>query len=240
MNNYLFRLRTVLILSVIGLSFFFTSHAFGETPHRSHFNSPFLFHVEFSSQQKLQEYHKDIQQQLQKSRDLLKDMENTVHARSSEEQENLKRKMMKLNKEVEHAQRVYDKFDTIEAKDWLRDKAEVDAVMANLDVAYDEILPILRDKTRYLQEAVHHAKLAKNFGEEKRGNLFLKNTEKAKQYAALAQEEGLDSELITESLSQLKDAVTHINEDNVGAATTLIEGAYLHLNTAFKQQKNLQ
>ena len=214
--------------------------AFGDVGAEVTFRSHQPIFVKLTSQDKLQRYRQDIQEQVQKSQDLLQDLQRRIEARSQENQETLKRKMMKLNKEIEHAQRIYDNFDTIETKDWLRSKSEVDAVMARLDAAYDEILPALNDISRYLQEAVHHANIAVEYGKEERKNLFLKNSEKARDYATRAKQEGLDSELLSEGISELRDAIAHIKLDKMGAATTLLRGASLHLQSAFTQVMNTQ
>ncbi|GJL48816.1 small metal-binding protein SmbP [Candidatus Nitrospira salsa] len=240
MKDFTISHRSIMIVSMLTLSFSFSGLALGASPHTINNHSSFLILTTLTSQDKLQQYKEDVEQQLKKAQNLLQDIESRIDTRSKENQETLKRKMMKLNKELEHAQRVYKNFDSVDPKDWLRDKTEVDAVMANLDMAYDEILPTLHDKSRYLQEAVHHAKLAESFAEEERKNLFLKNSEKAKDYASLAQQEGIDSEPLSESISELNDAIAHINQDKLGAAKTLIRGAYLHLNSAFKEQKDSQ
>jgi hypothetical protein len=85
----------------------------------------------------------------------------------------------------------------------------------------------LHDKTRSLQEAVHHAQVAAEYGKEGRKDLFLKNTLAAKKYASLAQKEGIDSAFVKEGISELEDALSHISQDKVGAAATLVQGANL-------------
>lgn len=64
----------------------------------------------------------------------------------------------------------------------------MDAVLADLEVTYDQTFPLLHDKKRSLQEALHHAKVALGYGKEKRKDLSLKNTQAAKRYALLTRE----------------------------------------------------
>ncbi|MCA9453870.1 MAG: hypothetical protein KC584_14805, partial [Nitrospira sp.] len=137
-----------------------------------------------------------------------------------------------------HAERISKNFDVIDPQPWLRNKTEMDAVLADLEVTYDETLPLLHDQTRFLQNAVHHAKIAREYGEEGRKDLFHKNTLAAKKAASLAQQEGIDSDFLREGISELDDALSHIKQDRIAAAATLTEGAYLHLNSAFKQSQN--
>ncbi len=240
MKDFSVRQVAIIISGIIAMLLPISTLTFGRTLNTNYYHSPFLILAELTSQDKLQQYKEDIQQQFKKAHDLIQELENKIDTRSQGNQDTLRRNMMELNKELEHAQRMYRNFDTIDPKNWLREKREVDAVMASLDEAYDDILPNLHDKTRYLQEAVHHAKLAKNFAEEERNDLFLKNSEKAKEHASLAQQAGIDSEFVAEGISELKDAIYHINEDKVGAATTLIGGAYLQLHSAFKQHMDRQ
>ena len=190
-------------------------------------------------QQNHEPYIKDVHQQLQKSRALLNDLKKMrTQALSQEKQEDLNAPIMKLTKELEHAERISKNFDVIDPQPWLRNKTEMDAVLADLEVTYDETLPLLHDQTRFLQNAVHHAKIAREYGEEGRKDLFHKNTLAAKKAASLAQQEGIDSNFLREGISELDDALSHIKQDRIAAAATLTEGAYLHLNSAFKQSQN--
>lgn len=186
-------------------------------------------------------YIADVRQQLQKSRALLNDLTKMrTQASSEERKEDLYYPVMKLTKELEHAERVAKNLDVIDPQGWLRNKTEMDAVLADLEVTYDEVLPLLQDQTRFLQDAVHHAKIAAAYGEEGRKDLFHKNTLAAKKSASLAQKEGMDSDLVKEGISELEDALSHIKQDRISAAATLTEGAYLHLNSALKKSKNAE
>ncbi len=191
--------------------------------------------------QNQQPYIEDVRQQLQKSRELLKDLKKMrTQASSEERKEDLYYPVMKLTLELEHAERVAKNLDVIDPQGWLRNKTEMDAVLADLEVTYDEALPLLQDQTRFLQDAVHHAKIAAAYGEEGRKDLFHKKTLAAKKYASLAQKEGIDSGFVKEGISELEDALSHITQDNIGAAGTLVQGAYLHLNSALKKSKDIE
>ncbi|HSF08189.1 MAG TPA: small metal-binding protein SmbP [Nitrospirales bacterium] len=184
-------------------------------------------------------YIKDVHQQLQKSRALLNDLKKMrTQASSQKKQEDLYAPIMKLTKELEHAERISKNLDVIDPQPWLRNKTEMDAVLADLEVTYDETLPLLQDRTRFLQDAVHHAKIAMEYGGEGRKDLFHKNALAAKKAASLAQKEGVDSAFVKEGISELEDALSHIKQDRIAAAATLTEGAYLHLNSALKKSQN--
>ncbi|GJL68230.1 MAG: hypothetical protein NPIRA06_08650 [Nitrospirales bacterium] len=190
-------------------------------------------------QQNHEPYIQDVHQQLQKSRALLNKLKKVrTQASSQEKQEDVNASIMKLTKELEQAERISKNLDVIDPQPWLRNKTEMDAVLANLEVTYDETLPLLQDKIRFLQDAVHHAKIATEYGEERRKDLFHKNTLAAIKAASLAQKEGVDSGFVKEGISELEDAISHINQDRIAAAVSLTEGAYLHLNSALKQSKN--
>lgn len=161
-----------------------------------------------------------------------------TQAPSQEKQEDLNAPIMKLTKELEHAERISKNLDVIDPQPWLRNKTEMDAVLADLEVTYDETLPLLHDKSRFLQDAVHHAKFATEYGEEGRKDLFHKNTLAAKKAASLAQKEGVDSDFVKEGISELEDALSHIKQDRIAATATLTEGAYLHLNSSLTQSQH--
>lgn len=225
---------------VILIFFSFLNVAFGKSMNVEAFRTPSSAHG-INVNQDHQPYIEDVRQKLQKSRELLKDLKKMrTQASSEEEQQNLYVPVMKLTKELEHAERFSKNLDVIDPQPWLRNKTEMNAVLANLEVAYDEALPFLHDKTRSLQEAVHHAQVAAEYGKEGRKDLFLKNTLAAKKYASLAQKEGIDSGFVKEGISELEDALSHISQDNVGAAATLVQGAYLHLNSALKKSVNIE
>ncbi len=231
-KSFIFLISTTLCL------FSFLNISFGKT--RSFEQTPdFPMTLVKAVQQNHEPYIKDVHQQLQKSRALLNDLKKMqTQASSQEKQEDLYAPIMKLTKELEHAERISKNLDVIDPQPWLRNKTEMDAVLANLEVAYDETLPLLQDRTRILQDAVHHAKIAAEYGKEGRKDLFHKNTLAAKKSASLAQKEGFDSDFVKEGISELENALSHIKDDRIAAAATLTEGAYLHLNSALKQPQN--
>lgn len=231
-RSSIFFITTILcIFSFINLSFG-TTRSFDQTP------LPPITLVK-AVQQNHEPYINDVHQQLQKSRSLLNDLKKMrTQASSQEKQEDLYAPIMKLTKELEHAERISKNLDVIDPQPWLRNKTEMDAVLADLEVTYDETLPLLHDKSRFLQDAVHHAKIATEYGEEGRKDLFHKNALAAKKAASLAQNEGVDSDFVKEGISELEDALSHIKQDRIAAAATLTEGAYLHLNSALKQSQH--
>ncbi|MEX2492454.1 MAG: small metal-binding protein SmbP [Nitrospirales bacterium] len=191
-----------------------------------------------SVKQDRQPYIEEVRQQIEKSRELLADLQKMrSQASNKETKENLYYPVMKLTKEIEHAERVSQHLDVIDPQGWLRSKREVDAVLADLHATYDDTLPLLHDQTRSLEDALHHAKIAADYGKEGRKDLFLKNTTSAKKYADLTREQGMKSELLNEAISELQDAIDHINQDKIGAAATLAQGAYLHLVSAMNEEE---
>ncbi len=229
---------SLLLICTILCIFFFLNISFGNT--RSFDLTPLLpITLVKDVQQNRDPYIKEVNQQLRKTRELLNDLKKMrTQTSSQEKQEDLYAPIMKLTKDLEHAERISKNLDVIDPQPWLRNKTEMDAVLANLEVTYDETLPLLHDQTRFLQDAAHHAKIAREYGEEGKKDLFHKNTLAAKKAASLAQQEGVDSDFLREGISELDDALSHIKQDRIAAAATLTEGAYLHLNSAFKQSQN--
>lgn len=113
-------------------------------------------------------------------------------------------------------------IDVIDPEPWLRNKTEMDAVLADLQVAYDEAIPFLHNQSRSLQEAVHRAKIATEFGAEGRKDFFLKNIQSAKPYASLPPNQGIESGFVKEGISELDNALS-LAQDRLGAATTFEE-----------------
>jgi hypothetical protein len=238
MKNFISQISSIFFLSMALI--FYLNASFGTSANIGNHTGADMTPVN-NSDQNQQSYIEDVQEQLQKTRELLKDLQGKHGKASSEErQQNVFAIIIKLTKELKHAERLANKFDVVDPEPWLRNKSEMDAVLADLQVAYDEAFPFLHDKTRFLQEAVHHAQVATEYGKEGKKDLFLKNTQSAKQFASLAQNQGLGSDVVKEGISELEDALFHIELDHLGQATTLTQGAYLHLSSALKHATALE
>jgi cell shape-determining protein MreC len=95
-------------------------------------------------QQNHEPYIKDVHQQIQKSRKLLNDLTKMrTQATSEERKEELYAPVMKLTKELEHAERVAEHLNVNDPKGWQRNKTEMDAVLADLEVTYNNTSPLL-------------------------------------------------------------------------------------------------
>jgi hypothetical protein len=181
-------------------------------------------------------YHQYVELNIQKAEDLLKELKKKAETTTGEENADLERMATKLHADVDHAKRVFKNLDVIDPEPWLRNKTEVNAVLADLMVTYDRAVPLLHARTRYLQEAVDRAHDAVYFGKKDQRGLFVKMTELGLTAAEKAQKAGVNSEFLKEAIAQLKDVREHIHLDKVGGAVILAKSAYLHLNSALHHQ----
>lgn len=119
----------------------------------------------------------------------------------------------------------------------MRNNPELNAVMADLEVAYDRALPFLRDKACLLQKAVEWTGDALFYKEHK--DLFQKMTNSALTFAQKAQQEGLHSEFVQEAIARLREVQekVHVNLDE---AVEKAGQAQAQLQSALKHQRNTQ
>lgn len=189
--------------------------------------------VDTPSQQ--DQYRQLVKNRIQEAEDLLSDLLERVETRTGEERENLQRAATKMHAELEHAKRIVENFEGEDAKQWLRNNTELNAVMANLEVAYDRALPFLRDKARLLQKAVERTGDALFYKEQK--DLFQKMTDSALKFAQKAQQEGLHSEFVQEAIARLREAQekVHVNLDD---AVEKARRAHAQLQSALKHHRD--
>jgi hemerythrin-like domain-containing protein len=179
-----------------------------------------------------EKYKHNVKKHIQKAEDLLMDLMERAEKATGEERETLERTAVKINAELEHAKRIFSNFEGKDAEQWLRNKTELNAVMANLDVAYDQAIPYLRDKVRLLQEAIDRTGDALFYKEQK--DLFNKMTESGLRLAEKAVQEGIQSEFVQEAISKLQKAREQFRLDNKDGAIEAARSAYLQLNSALK------
>ncbi len=135
----------ILAISTILFIFSFLNVSFGKSTHSNQTLRPSILLVKDATPNH-EPYIADVRQHLQKSRALLNDLTKMRSQASSEEKkDDLYAPVMKLTKELEHAERIAKNLDVIDPEPWLRNKTEMDAVLADLEVAYDEALPLLKD-----------------------------------------------------------------------------------------------
>ena len=146
--------KSLILVFTTSLFFFSLSNVlFGKSMNFVSTPSPHITLIK-NVQKNHEPYIEDVHQQLQKSRALLEDLKTMrTQASSEEKQQGLYGPIMKLTKELEHAERISKNLDVIDPEPWLRNKTEMDAVLADLEVAYNEALPLLQDQTRSLQDA---------------------------------------------------------------------------------------
>ncbi len=160
----IFSQRSIICLISTTLCMFsFLNLSFGKTWNFEQTPLPPITWVQ-DVQQNRDPYIKNVHQQLQKSRALLTDLQKMQTQTSNQEkQADLNAPIMKLTEELEHAERMAKNLDVIDPQPWLRNKTEMDAVLANLEVTYDETFRLLQDKPR-------SEKIATEYREEGRKN----------------------------------------------------------------------
>lgn len=181
-------------------------------------------------------YFQYVAMKIQRAEKLLTELQKKAKTVTGDEATTLTRTATKLNAELDHAKRIFKNLDVIDPEPWLRNKTEVNAVLADLMVTYNRAIPLLHDQTRYLQEAVDYTQDAIHFGKKDQKSLFLKMTELGLDAAEQSRKAGVNSEYLKEAISQLKDVRGHIRLDKIGGAVVLAQSAYLHLNSALHHQ----
>lgn len=184
------------------------------------------------SQPSPEKYKQHVKKHIHKAEALLAELIEKVETATGEEREALERTATKINAELQHAKRMFENFEGKDAEQWLRNKTELNAVMANLDVAYDQALPYLRNKLRLLQEAIDRTGDALFYKEQK--DLFNKMTQSGLELAEKALQEGMQSEFVQEAISKLKNAREQFRLNNKEKAIEAARSAYLQLNSALK------
>ena len=134
---------SILFITTTFCMFFFLNISFGKTMNFQQTPIPPMALIK-DVQQNHVPYIKDVHQKIQKSRKLLNDLTKMrTHATSEERKKELYAPVMKLTKELEHAERVAENLNVSDPKGWQRNKTEMDAVLADLEVTYNKTSPLL-------------------------------------------------------------------------------------------------
>jgi hypothetical protein len=118
MKNFISQISSIFFLSMALI--FYVNASFGTSANIGNHTGADMTPVN-NSDQNQQSYIEDVQEQLQKTRELLKDLQGKHGKPSSEErQQNMFAIIIKLTKELKHAERLANKFDVVDHEPWLR------------------------------------------------------------------------------------------------------------------------